>query len=122
MSLEEMLREVLEALPELLENGRRMQRFLDEQVRTVPPPEPERADDLVDADYFARVTGLSPVTIRQGKAGTAAVPLASKRPKRWRKGNVDRFVREREAALRPPRQKAFRLLDRGGGRGRRPAA
>jgi|ERR1043165_594396 hypothetical protein len=73
-------------------------------------------DDLVDADYFSRVTGLSPITIKQGKAGTDAVPLASKRPRRWFKRDVDRFVRERAQRLAPPKRKALKLLDRRGGR------
>lgn len=67
-------------------------------------------------EYFARVTGLSPVTIRQGKAGTDAVPLQGKRPKIWLKSDVDRWQRERTARLRSPKQKAVRLLDRRGHR------
>lgn len=76
------------------------------------PPEPMPADDLVDADYFARATGLKPASIVRGKAGTSRVPLASKRPRRWYKRDVDKFQRERVAAARPARQKAFQLLER----------
>jgi hypothetical protein len=78
--------------------------------------EPARADDLVCAHYFARMTGLSPVTITQGKAGTGEVRLYSKRPRRWLKGDVDRFARERAASLRSPKQKALKYLERRGGR------
>jgi hypothetical protein len=34
------------------------------------------------------------------------------RPRRWLKGEVDRWVRERTAKLRSPKQRARRLLDR----------
>ena len=93
---------------ELLDMKRRMADVLARLAR----PEPARPDDLVDADYFARATGLSPVTVTQGKAGTGGVPLASKRPRRWRKSDVDRFARERAARFASPTRKAVRLLDR----------
>lgn len=109
-------------LEELLANQRRMQETLEGLTRgAAVAPEPQRADDLVGVDYFQRATGLARVTILQGKAGTGAVPLQSKRPKRWRKADVDAFQRARAAGLRAPREKAFKLLDRRGGR-TRPAA
>lgn len=76
------------------------------------PPEPTHANDLVDADYFARVTSLSPATILGGGARTDAVPRQSKRPSRWRKADVDKFQRDRAAGLRSPKQKALRLLEK----------
>jgi hypothetical protein len=82
--------------------------------RTVP--EPTRADEPVDADYFALKTGLKRSTILRGHAGTDAVPMYQRKPRRWLKGDIDRFTRERAASLRAPKQKAHRLLDR---RGRR---
>jgi hypothetical protein len=76
--------------------------------------EPARADDLVCAHYFARKTGLQPSTIARGKAGTEAVPLRGKHPRRWLKGDVDRFARECAANLRSPKQKALKYLERRG--------
>lgn len=109
----EKLQRILDALPELLEGQRRMSETLDALTRAAAPaPAPASADDLVDVEYFARASGLSRITIRQGKAGTDKVQRASKRPSRWRKGDVDRWVRERASALRPPRQKALKLLER----------
>jgi hypothetical protein len=96
----------LRALRELLEL------LLARREESRARPEPARADNPVDAEYFARVSGLSPITIKQGKAGTSDVPLFSMRPRRWLKGDVDRWVRERAARLRSPRQQARRLLDR----------
>lgn len=93
------LRDLLEAL-------------LEQRTVSQARPEPARADDPVDADYFAHVSGLSPITIKQGKAGTSDVPLFSMRPRRWLKRDVDRWVRERATRLRSPRQRAHRLLDR----------
>ena len=107
-----MLQAIFEALPELLARQQAMQATLD--GLTARAQEPPRADGLVDADYFARVSGLSRVTILQGKAGTGEVPRASKRPALWRKADVDRFVRERAVRCASPRRKAFKLLDRGG--------
>ena len=102
-------RELLQAIfDELLDMKRRMAEVLARLDR----PEPARPDDLADEFYFARVTGLSPVTIRQGKAGTGAVPIQGTRPRRWLKGDVDRFQRERASRLRSPKAKAVRLLDR----------
>jgi hypothetical protein len=102
-----------EILRELLEGQCRIEAKLDELMRDRDDArQPAHADDPVDADYFARKTGLSRVTIMQGKAGTDAVPLYSKRPRLWLKGDVDRWVRERATRLRSPSQKACRLLDR----------
>lgn len=74
--------------------------------------EPARADDPVCVHYFARRSGLAVVTILQGKAGTGEVPAYSKRPRRWLRSEVDRFLRERAASLRSPKVKAMRLLRR----------
>lgn len=73
------------------------------QVVMLAPP--ENPDDLVDAAYFARVTGLSERTVKEGKAGTKIVPVVTKRPRRWRRVDVDQFastlLRAREEAARP---------------------
>jgi hypothetical protein len=91
-------------------------RRLDRLEAKRPASEPTRADDIVDADYFARRTGLSRETILRGKAGTKVVPLQSKRPRTWLKRDVDAFVRQRAEDVRPAKQKALKLLDRSRGR------
>lgn len=102
-------RELLQAIfDELRDMKIRMADVLDRLDR----PRPRSPDDLVDANYFARAAGLSRVTVLQGKAGTDRVPRASKRPSLWRKGDVDRFVRERAVRCASPARKAVRLLSR----------
>ena len=112
----ELRREVHEARCEVQEVRELLRLLVAQHEEARARPEPTRADDPVGPEYFARVSGLSVVTCKQGKAGTASVPLFSKRPRRWLKRDVDRFVRERAARLMPARHKAHRLLDRRGGR------
>lgn len=91
-------------------------RRLEQLERAQPEAEAQHlgqphADDRVGVDYFARVTGLAPMTIRQGKAGVKGVPRQSTRPQTWLKRDVDGFMREQAARLLPVRQKAIKLLD-----------
>lgn len=62
-----------------------------------PPPDP---NDLVDVEYIAERTGLSPETILSGKAGTDRIPIALRKPRRWRRGDVDHWL----AALGKPQE------------------
>jgi hypothetical protein len=81
-----------------------------------PGPTPH-ADDLVDCDYIARRTGLSPRTVRDGKAGTNAIPRAllngsGKRSLvRFYRADADRFIRDLSTEL-PAREHALRRLNR----------
>ncbi len=79
------------------------------------------ANDLVDARYIARRTGLSVRTVREGKAGTDQIPRVllkadeGKRPLvRYSKGDADRFIsgliRQAQQNSTPARE--FRLLRR----------
>lgn len=56
------------------------------------PETDERPDDIVGVEYFARRSGLSEKTIRNGKAGTRAVPKARRKPLGWHRKDVDAFV------------------------------
>lgn len=52
-----------------------------------------RAGDLVDAAYVARRTGLNEKSVREGKAGTGAIPVVMLgRLRRYRRSEVDKFV------------------------------
>lgn len=104
-----------EATPAILEELRSLRERMDELYALVSGgvrgPEPARAGDLVDVDYVCRVTGLARVTVMQGKSGVSELPLQGTRPKRWLKSDVDRFQRQRAAALQSPRQKALRVVE-----------
>lgn len=69
-----------------------------------------RAGDLVDADYIAKRTGLSARSIKAGKAGINRIPIAVHRPRRWRKSDVDRWLRGEESPLM--KRRATHLLRR----------
>jgi hypothetical protein len=49
-------------------------------------------NDLVDVGYIAERTGLSSETILGGKAGTGGIPVAIRKPRRWRRGDVDEWL------------------------------
>jgi hypothetical protein len=114
-----------EILAELLEGQRRMEARLDALTHpsaTAPDAAQAKcsgcvslhasADDLVCVHYFARKTGLQPSTITRGKAGTEAVVLRGKHPRRWLKRDVDSFARERTAHVMSLTEKTLRQLDR----------
>lgn len=77
-------------------------------------------DDLVDAKYISRRTGLAERTILEGKAGTRTLQPRvelrdhpSARPLiRWKRSTVDRWIAERvdEATKKDPQRRALKLL------------
>ena len=76
------------------------------------PPDP---DDLVDAAYIAARTGLSEQSILKGKAGTKQIPVAIRKPRRWRRGDVDLWLQS--FAPKPqPKPAKLSLVRRSGAR------
>lgn len=81
-------------------------------------------DAIVGYDYFCWRTGLSKRQIQHGECGVLSVPLNTKKPKSWRKSDIDFYqanrakpVSEKAAELRAkanvrPRRKS--LIKRGG--------
>ena len=105
-----------EKLDAILDEQRALRALLElllaQREESRAKPEPTRANDLVDVEYFSRVTGLAPDTIRHGKAGTYVVPRQGKRPSVWLKRDVDTWQRARAAALRLPKEKALLYLEK----------
>ncbi len=79
----------------------------------------ERADDLVDARYVAARFGCSVRGVQAGAFGTKALTRVIARPLRFRRADVDKLLREKEAAQMPAKQRALRLLDRSCGKKRK---
>jgi hypothetical protein len=84
-----------------------------EKLRSEMRAEPE---DLVDCKYIADRTGLKPRTVRDGKAGTNAIPRAllngstgKRSPVRFHRADADRFI-QNVFVNQPAQQKALRLL------------
>ena len=73
------------------------------------PVSDERDDDIVGVEYFARRSGLSETTIRQGKAGTRRVPRARRRPLGWLRKDVDAFLAPKPKET--PGRRAARLVE-----------
>jgi hypothetical protein len=69
----------------------------------------ERPDDIVGVEYFAKRSGLSERTIRNGKAGTRRVPRARRRPLGWLRRDVDEFLTPKAGPS--PEERAARLVD-----------
>src|SRR5688572_2312307 len=111
------LKQILDELREL--------RSLIESARTSLPNDP---NDLVGPEYIAKRTGLAARTVRDGKAGTDAIPRAllnansgKRSPVRFRRADADRFIRS-VFTEQPTQQKALRLLNRKSQRRRARAA
>jgi hypothetical protein len=79
----------------------------------------ERGDDLVDARYVAARFGCSVRGVQSGAFGTKALTRVSKRPLRFRRGDVEKLLRDKAAAQLPAKQRALRLLDRSRGKKRK---
>jgi hypothetical protein len=71
---------------------------------------PGRADDLVGVEYIMERTGLARRSILQGKAGTRSIPRMTIRPARWRRGDVDSFLKGLQERKERQRQHNFRLM------------
>lgn len=101
------VREMLRALRELIESR------LASQVPV------EHPDDLVDADWIAKLFHCQRRSALEGKAGTKGIVFVKQRPKMARRGQVmgvyDKFVQKES-----PTQRALKLLNRPR-RGRRQA-
>jgi hypothetical protein len=97
------------------------------QIRELLTSPDARFDDLVDCHYIASRTGLSPRTVRDGKAGTNRIPRAllnengKRSPVRFRRVDADRFIRE-ILIDQPAKERALRLLHRRSKPSRRNAA
>jgi hypothetical protein len=81
-------------------------------IFVVMQPPDERPDDIVGVEYFARRSGLSATTIRQGKVGTRGVPRARRRPLGWLRRDVDEFCAPKPKET--PAQRAARLVEEKG--------
>jgi hypothetical protein len=58
-------------------------------------------DDWVGCDYIAERTGLAMASVQKHKAGLNDLTPVCRRPLRWRKGDVDKWIQGRnEKALR----------------------
>jgi hypothetical protein len=86
------------------------------QILIMPPVPDERPNDLVDARYVAARSGCSVSSVRSHKCNTQVLMRVSNNPLRFRRGDVDKAVRElaAKAATNTPMQKAIRLLNRKG--------
>jgi predicted DNA-binding transcriptional regulator AlpA len=84
---------------------------VEQRLLTRPAP-PPRADDLVPVEYLAQRTGLSRRTILAGKANskTLLTLRVEKHPSRWRRSDVDTWVRELVMKKEEQAKRNFRLL------------
>jgi hypothetical protein len=80
------------------------------------PVSDDSPDDIVGVEYFARRSGLSEKTIRNGKAGVRTVPKARRRPLGWLRKDVDAFLTPKPKESAP--QRAARLVEMKGRRRR----
>jgi hypothetical protein len=78
---------------------------------TAPAPR-ERADDLVGAEYVARLFGCEVSSVRSGKAGTKAIAWVKRRPLRARRSDVHAAHRAYTSKASTPRERTLKLLDR----------
>jgi predicted DNA-binding transcriptional regulator AlpA len=70
-------------------------------------------DDLVDAQYVADRLGISKSAVLHGKAGTADIPRHRQgRLVRFRRADVDAFLRSRAEQTKSPKERAIRLITR----------
>ncbi len=88
------------------------------QFLIMPPLPDERPDDLVSAKYVAARFGCSMRSVQASKCGTHVLTRVSRDPLRFRRGDVDKAVRDKAAAaiVNTPAQKAIRLLNRKSGK------
>lgn len=102
-------------------NEDRLTEIRDElrELRRLIESPPARADDLVDANYIATRTGLAERTVKEGKAGTDAIPRvelksagASRSLIRYPRGAADRFVAELARNATTPKQRAHEFMAR----------
>lgn len=102
---------VKQQLAELLAELRDVRALLEN--RDAPAAQTiEHPDDRVGVEEAARRLGLSVRTVREGKAGTGAIPRQSSRPILFLRRDVDLFIRERAVKKRTPKERTLRLLDR----------
>jgi hypothetical protein len=102
-------------LAELLEGQRalsaKVELLLNSQMRA-----PENPNCEVGWEYIHERTGLAQRTITDRKGGVKDIALARRKPRRWFRGDVDKWLRERREAAKTPKQRAYRLLSRKGKR------
>lgn len=91
------------------------------ELRLVNPAAPERTSALVGAQEAAQLLGVSVRSIREGKAGTSAIPRQQSRPIRFLRTDIHKFIRERAEKKKTAKERALRLLDRTKPRKRRVA-
>jgi hypothetical protein len=104
--------------------SRELKEMRDElrEIRRLLETPREYPDDLVGPAYVARRLELSERTVRQGKAGTNAIPRVpltdgGARPLiRFQRAAVDRFIAERVRKAQTPKERALRLLTKTVGR------
>lgn len=88
------------------------EQILDElrEIRDLVSKPAPRPDDLVGADYVVARTGISLRTVIAGKAGTNNIPRVMNRPVRFRRGDVDQWLRKLAQAAAKDTTEA-RVLD-----------
>lgn len=113
----QILREEIRALRELVETV-----FCSSGEVQASAPAVGHPDELVDTKYVARLFGCSVRSVREGKAGTDAIPWVSRRPLKCRRGDAHAVSNRRAEQSHAGRRRVAKLLDRTGKRAARRAA
>jgi hypothetical protein len=80
-------------------------------------PSTDRPEDIVDAEYIARRTGLSKATVLSGGGGVKDIPRARRKPAGWFRGDVDDWLKRlyeagRAQKMKQPRPRLVRRKPR----------
>jgi hypothetical protein len=89
---------------------RSLRTLIEERVITAPSP--ERQSATMNAQEAAARLGVSVRSIREGKAGTKAIPRQQSRPILFLRSDVEKFIRQRAEQKAAARARPMRLLSR----------
>jgi hypothetical protein len=111
--LDEIHDEMIELHTEMREELRALREAVEKHL--CRPAIPPRTDDLVPVEYLVQRTGRKARTILEGKAGMKSLLdlRVEKHPSLWRRGDVDRWLRDREQKREDQQRRNFGLVKRG---------